>query len=1615
MSRGRRIAAIVAGSIAGLILIVFVAGIIIVQTPWFRNLVREKIVTAVEAATGGKVDIASFDFDWTHLRARVHGFVVHGLETPPAAPLFSARLVQVDLKLLSPFQGLVDIAYLLVDTPAVDLIVSPDGRTNIPAPKVPAKSSNKTGLETIVDLAIGRFDLRNGSVLFADRKTDFHASGANLRAQFGYNALNVSYRGELDIAPLYLKSGDNPAVNLTVKLPITAERDKVTLTNAELSTPESHAMISGSMDHLADPRTSMHVNGAIALAEVKRALGLNIPLDTRRGPGVAMVDATATMAGSRIQLQTAHLTLGHTSVEASGMLKDPLGSGSARFDATLALGELGALLRVAAEPQGQVQAGGNVRLDAANNYFVTANVAGRNLAFHAGAARLSGIDFATAVTADPHRIELGGLRVSALGGSFAGSASVVELADFRVAGNLSHLDLDQAARAFVSNHLGYDGLISGPIHAEGSFRNTRALAAHASLAIAPGRRGIPVSGHLGVDYNARAGTVMLDHSHIDLPHSTLALSGSLGRKIDVRLVTRDFADFRPIAAIPITFSRGGDAVIDAAVTGSLAAPHVTGNVALAGFAVEGRPFTRFTAAVDATKNDAAVSNAVLVRGPLQAQFSANIGLTGWKPEKRNSLRADLTIRNADVRDVLALAGDANPPVSGPLTADAHITGTIGSPQGSAGFAITGGSIGGERFDSLTAQASLAPEEINVPNLVLTSGPSRISLSATYRHALNDLENGNLTAHVASNQVELAQLQPLVNNRPGLHGILTLTAGMTAAIRPSPSGAGMTLSSVSGSFAIRGLGMSGRSLGDLTASANTVGGAVAYNLNSDMAGSTIHVTGQSRLAAPYQTTASAQIARLPISTVLALAGRPDIPASGILAANAQFSGTLQAPRIAADLHVSNGAAYGQPFTLLQANADYSNTSIDVSQFRADLGPAYVEANGSFSHPVGDLRTGQASFDVRSSAIPLSRIHAIETAQPGIAGTVQITAQGAGTLRGNTMPVIQTLNASFAVRGIARAAAHGQRSLGDLTLTAATRGHTVAFNLTSDFAHSDIRGSGDLDLAAGYPLNAQLNFSGITYQALAPLLTGNSPEPFDASLDGRITVTGPLQRAGELQGSLELTKLEAHSMPGGVGNKPRVNLDLHNDGNIVVALSHGAIAIRNCRIAGPYASLAVTGTADLSAPKTLDVRVDGNIQLEVLEAFSKGIYSSGAIALNAAVTGTTSRPVLNGRLQLQNASFNELQLPNGISGATGAIVFNGTEAVIQNITGRTGGGQVTLAGIVSYASSPFQFRIQANATRVHIEYPQNVTTEATARLTLTGDTGNSLLSGTVTVQDVALHSHSDIGSMLSSAAAPPSSSAPSTGFLAGMHFDIRIQTAPGVQFRTTLTQNLQADANLTLRGTPDQPGMLGRVTVTQGEVIFFGAKYTIDQGTVAFYDPNRINPVLNIDLETTVQGIDVSLSVSGPLDRMKLSYRSDPPMRFQDIVSLLASGKVPTTDPVLAANQPAAPTQSFGQQGASTLLGAAVASPVSGRLQRLFGVTKLSINPEIVGTSNTPQATLTLQQQVTKDVTFTYIQDVSQSNPEAVRIEWSINPHFSAVAQRDIYGEFDLDFYYKKRFH
>ena len=63
---------------------------------------------------------------------------------------------------------------------------------------------------------------------------------------------------------------------------------------------------------------------------------------------------------------------------------------------------------------------------------------------------------------------------------------------------------------------------------------------------------------------------------------------------------------------------------------------------------------------------------------------------------------------------------------------------------------------------------------------------------------------------------------------------------------------------------------------------------------------------------------------------------------------------------------------------------------------------------------------------------------------------------------------------------------------------------------------------------------------------------------------------------------------------------------------------------------------------------------------------------------------------------------------------------------------------------------------------------------------------------------------------------------------------------------------------------------------------------------------------------------------------------------------------------------------------------------------------------------PQARLTIEQPVTKDVTFTYITNLTRTNSAFVRLEWSLNPEWSVIAVREENSAFGLDLQFKKRF-
>jgi translocation and assembly module TamB len=182
--------------------------------------------------------------------------------------------------------------------------------------------------------------------------------------------------------------------------------------------------------------------------------------------------------------------------------------------------------------------------------------------------------------------------------------------------------------------------------------------------------------------------------------------------------------------------------------------------------------------------------------------------------------------------------------------------------------------------------------------------------------------------------------------------------------------------------------------------------------------------------------------------------------------------------------------------------------------------------------------------------------------------------------------------------------------------------------------------------------------------------------------------------------------------------------------------------------------------------------------------------------------------------------------------------------------------------------------------------------------------------------------------------------------------------------------------------------------------------LQNGTIDFLNPVRTEPVLNMQVKTTIDEYNIAINARGPIERLRTEYTSDPSLPPADIINLMATGK--TTE---AAGANPSPGVASGAQG---LLASGVSSTVSSRIAKAAGLSHLSIDPALGGSGTDPGARVAIQQRVTSNLFMTYATDVTSTQRQAVEMEYQFNRRWSMRGSRDQNGGFGMEGRYKKDF-
>ncbi|MBI1852884.1 MAG: translocation/assembly module TamB domain-containing protein [Planctomycetes bacterium] len=471
---------------------------------------------------------------------------------------------------------------------------------------------------------------------------------------------------------------------------------------------------------------------------------------------------------------------------------------------------------------------------------------------------------------------------------------------------------------------------------------------------------------------------------------------------------------------------------------------------------------------------------------------------------------------------------------------------------------------------------------------------------------------------------------------------------------------------------------------------------------------------------------------------------------------------------------------------------------------------------------------------------------------------------------------------------------------------------------------------------------------------------APEVAFSARGRNLVIHGAHADAAELTGrmaggSIEVDQLVVHSPIGELVGRGRTAFDLSLD--------------------PPRAAIPDGGTIDPSIST-------GRTDLAFLTDMSPLLRrAAGTAAAEIRIRGPVRSPGVFGTLEVHDGTFRfERDLPS-VDHLEGRVLLSGTSVSIENVHGEMERGPVRLDGRVSWGSG-LEYDLAFHAEDALVVDARGVRARVNADLRALTDSEGARITGSVMLRRSLLSSRVSTSRQSSGPSPllvlPLSVSEP----FRDVHLDITLTGSDDVSVQNNVVRaDLEVDGKLT--GTLSKPMLDATVRLRSGRIHLPTADFAVRNGQVTFFPSDPWRPYLDVVSEARIGGYQVTLGVNGPADSPRLDLTSEPPLPYEDVVSLVSTGFTRTR-----------------------LHEAGVGGVVAGQ-----GLRYVSQRATQSG-SPIEQALGSLADRVT------FQPETRQSGPSASRFQGTAEVKLSEVfllqAQKDEFGHYNFDLVFRLRF-
>lgn len=428
------------------------------------------------------------------------------------------------------------------------------------------------------------------------------------------------------------------------------------------------------------------------------------------------------------------------------------------------------------------------------------------------------------VVATNNEIQLNNFDASIMSGRATGNATLATSrgGPSRVATEFSNLDIGSLVATLTARPILITGKATGTANL--TFPGTRLSAASGNASVelkaetgdeTTGRT--PLSGEITL--HADRGLFEIDRANLRTPASTLSASGQFSIERDesnlqLNLASDDAGEFQNVvfatgllgeletklATYKIKLGRpaenefdkseaqkltmiefGGKLAFNGNVRGKLREPSIEGRASLDSLLVNGRELGSLAASISTTPDALSITDGRLAeRDGGGIQFALNVPLA-----EGSSASIDATLDRVNAGNLATAFATLSPNVAryGAIESDVsgriNVTGIPNAMNGNAELRFAGGTIGGEPFQSILAQATFNGSIVNLNNVVAQLDAGRITATGTYDTSDQALDIKGQAIGIRLER--LAAFAPHPDALPNVTGVADLNAHVRGAL------------------------------------------------------------------------------------------------------------------------------------------------------------------------------------------------------------------------------------------------------------------------------------------------------------------------------------------------------------------------------------------------------------------------------------------------------------------------------------------------------------------------------------------------------------------------------------------------------------------------------------------------------------------------------------------------------------------------------------------------------------------------------------------------------------------------------------------------------------------